>query len=133
MKSTPAWLFSVVTAVSVGPIASSQQINTSPMLRVGSAEGVIHLDGRLDEPAWTAADSIAALTQIEPNEAAAAAARTVVRVLMNGEVMIIGIRADYPAGIGIVSFARDRDADLSSEDHIRVVIDTYRDGRYGFV
>jgi hypothetical protein len=125
-------LFCMVTLVSLCGVASAQQ-TTTPMLRVGPVEGVIHLDGKLDEPAWTAADSIPALTQIEPKEGAAAAARTVVRVLMNEEVIIIGVRADYPAGIGVVSFARDRDAELSSEDHIRVVIDTYRDGRSGYV
>ncbi|MDQ3517535.1 MAG: carbohydrate binding family 9 domain-containing protein [Gemmatimonadota bacterium] len=104
-----------------------------PTLRAGTLLGHIQLDGVLDEPSWGAADSIENLTQIEPREGSVPAARTVVRVLASGREIIIGVRAEYPEGVGLVSFARQRDASLSSEDHIRVVLDTYRDGRSGYV
>jgi hypothetical protein len=104
-----------------------------PVLRIGALAGEFRLDGRLDDPAWTMADSIPNLTQIEPREGSVPAGRTVVRVLASAGHLIIGIRADYPDGVGLVSFARQRDASLSSEDHVRIVIDTYRDGRSGYV
>jgi hypothetical protein len=106
---------------------------TRPVLRVGSASTAIRLDGLLNEPAWETTDSIPDLTQIEPHEGSAPSGRTVVRVLADGDALIIGVRADYPTGVGLVSFARQRDASLSTEDHIRIVIDTYRDGRSGYV
>ena len=113
--------------------AFGQTDSVSVKLRVGGLSGEIRLDGMLDEPAWQATDSISNLTQTEPSEGATASARTVVRVVMDASAIVIGVRADYPAGIGIVSFARDRDATLDSEDHIRITLDTYLDGRSGYV
>ena len=104
-----------------------------PTLRVGRVTGTLRLDGRLDEPAWTTADSIADLTQTEPVEGGTPSGRTVVRVLGDGAGIVIGIRADDPEAERITAFARARDADLSSEDHVRIVLDTYLDGRSGYV
>ena len=102
-----------------------------PVLRAGA--GLVRVDGVLDEAAWATADSIFALRQTEPREGAPATARTVVRVVATEDALIIGARAEQPSGLPIVSFARDRDASLSNEDHIRVVLDTYLDGRSGYV
>lgn len=102
-----------------------------PQLRVAPISRDIRLDGRLDEPEWLSADSISNLTQIEPVEGAQPSGKTVVRVLASTDALIIGIRADDPAAI--TSFARERDADLSNQDHIRLVLDTYLDGRSGYV
>ncbi|MGQ0650213.1 MAG: DUF5916 domain-containing protein [Gemmatimonadaceae bacterium] len=104
-----------------------------PSLRVGVAPGAISLDGRLDEPAWATADSIPDLTQIEPTEGAPPTGRTVVRVLVDGGAIIVGVRADDPEPDRITSFSRQRDASLDNEDHIRLVLDTYLDGRSGYV
>lgn len=60
-------------------------------------------------------------------------ARTVVRVLATADAIVIGVRADYSEGVGIVSYARSRDAVLDNEDHIKIVLDTYRDRRSGYV
>lgn len=91
------------------------------------------LDGLLDEPAWSAADSIASLTEIEPREGRTPAGRTIVRVLVDERALVFGIRAENPPGVGLVAFARNRDAGLDSEDHIKIVLDTYLDGRSGYV
>jgi hypothetical protein len=60
-------------------------------------------------------------------------ARTVVRVVALEDAVVIGIRADDPQPARITSYARQRDASLGSEDHIKIVLDTYRDGRSGYV
>jgi hypothetical protein len=112
---------------------AAQGQQARPALRVGAVTGTISLDGRLDEPAWVATDSIAQLTQIEPNEGATAAGRTVVRVLADVNTIIVGVRADDPDPDLITGFARERDASLDNEDHIRLVLDTYLDGRSGYV
>jgi hypothetical protein len=104
-----------------------------PTLRVGRLTGSLRLDGRLDEPAWSAADSIADLTQTEPNEGATPSGRTVVRVLGDGTGIVIGVRADDPDASRMTAFSRARDADLSNEDHLKIVLDTYLDGRSGYV
>ncbi len=102
-------------------------------LRVGVFSGAIRVDGRLDELAWGIADSITDLVQVEPIEGGPPSGRTVVRVLANADEIIFGVRADDPEPSRLVSFARDRDAVLSNEDHIKIVLDTYRDGRSGYV
>ncbi len=104
-----------------------------PTLRIGSVTGALRLDGILDEPAWSTADSIADLIQIEPIEGKAATGRTVVRVLGGGGDLVIGILAFDPEPGRITSFSRARDASLTNEDHIRIVLDTYLDGRSGYV
>ena len=55
------------------------------------------------------------------------------RVLAAGDALLIGVRADDPEPHRITSFSRQRDASLDNEDHIRVVLDTYLDGRSGYV
>jgi hypothetical protein len=57
----------------------------------------------------------------------------VVRVLTTGAAIIIGVRADDPDPSRIVAYARQRDAILDNEDHIAIVLDTYLDGRSGYV
>lgn len=112
---------------------STYGVNARPALRAGPLSGALRLDGILDEPSWAAADSISGLTQIEPVAGGSPSGRTVVRVLATADAIIIGLRADYPDGVAPVSFARQRDAQLSSEDNVRIVLDTYLDGRSGYV
>ena len=128
LAALPPAAVSAQNPAAIGPVPMER-----PVLRVGMLTGDFRLDGRLDDAAWATADSIPDLTQIEPSEGAVPSARTVVRVLASGGELIVGIRAEYPDGVGLVSFARQRDASLSNEDHVRIVIDTYRDGRSGYV
>lgn len=109
----------------------SDSSTTRVVLRAGS--GTVRLDGLLGDAPWAAADSITAFTQTEPREGAPASARTVVKVLTSAEALTIGVRADQPPGVPIVAFARERDNSLSNEDHVRIVLDTYLDGRSGYV
>ena len=106
---------------------------TRPRLQVGVLRAAIRLDGLLDERDWSGTDSIANLIEVEPQEGASASARTVVRVLATGDALIFGIRADDPEPARIVSYARQRDALLDTEDHLKLVLDTYLDGRSGYV
>ncbi|HET7458749.1 MAG TPA: DUF5916 domain-containing protein [Gemmatimonadaceae bacterium] len=106
-----------------------------PVLRIGTASGAgaVRVDGRLDEPVWQSADSIADLTQVVPAERGVPSARTVVRVLVAGDAIVIGVRADDAEPSRLVSYARQRDAKLDAEDHVTIVLDTYLDGRSGYV
>ena len=134
-------MFVLASILTVRPVAahchvdsSSQSVRAAderPRLRASPAT-TIRLDGQLSEAAWATADSVE-LFQVEPREGAKATPRTVVRVLVTGDAVVVGIRADDPEPGRIVSFARQRDASLSSEDHMKIVLDTYRDGRSGYV
>lgn len=123
---------SVTLALVVGmPLAAQQPAR--PELRVTQIASDIRLDGLLNDPPWSSGDSIANLIQIDPVEGAPPIGRTVVRVLATADALIIGIRADDPDPTRITTFARERDANLSNEDHLRIVLDTYLDGRSGYV
>lgn len=108
-----------------------------PELRVGvlapEAAPAIRLDGRLDEAAWQAAPLVDGLTQVEPVEGAPPAFRTRVRVLADRTQLVFGIECDDPEPGAIVSYSVARDADLEGEDHVRLVLGTFQDGRTGYI
>ncbi len=104
-----------------------------PTLRAHVAAGAIRLDGRLSEQDWADAESITDLTTIEPEEGAAPAGRTVVKVLVTPGELIIGLACYDTNAAGIVAFSMARDAELKEEDHVVLVLDTFLDGRSGYV
>jgi hypothetical protein len=105
----------------------------TPTLRAAVTATDLRTDGRAAEPAWTLADSSDAFSQVEPNEGAPPSGRTVVRALVTTNALVFAIRCDYAPGVNVVTFARERDASLTNEDHVRLVLDTFRDGRSGYV
>jgi hypothetical protein len=119
-------------AQAVSSVPARDAASGRPVL-VAGAGSAIQLDGLMNEAAWDGADSITTLTQTEPREGSPASARTVVKVLATENAITIGVRAEQPPGVPVISFARARDASLNNEDHVRVVFDTYMDGRSGYV
>ncbi len=106
---------------------------TPPTLRVGALPDSVVIDGRLDEPAWAIAAVADAFAQTDPAEGAAASHRTVVRVLAGPHALVIGIVCEDADPSGVVSYSVRRDASLASEDHVRVVLGPFFDGRSGYV
>ena len=104
-----------------------------PTVRAFAAASEPKLDGRFDDDAWKRADSITSFLQIEPREGTAGSAFTVLRVLTTANALFVGIRNSAPANVAIVAFARDRDAAMANEDHVKIVLDSYLDGRSGYV
>src|SRR3989442_14445569 len=89
--------------------------------------------GRLDEPFWTTADSIDDFRQREPLEGASATERTVVKLAHDVEALYIAARC-YDSNIrGARASQLRRDADLSTDDNIRLLIDSFDDRRSAFV
>jgi hypothetical protein len=54
-------------------------------------------------------------------------------VLVNAREILFGIVAYGGPGIPITSFSKARDASLSDEDYIQIVIDGFQDGRSGYL
>lgn len=118
-------------AVLVSTAAVAQ--TSAPQLRAGTAPANLQIDGALDDVAWSMAEAIDSFTQTEPDEGAAATVRTIVRVLASSRGVAIGIVCDDPEPSDIVSFSVRRDAPLDSEDHVRIVLGPFMDGRSGYV
>ena len=115
------------------PSVALAQSTEAPRVRAGAITDTVTIDGTLSESAWTLAESIDTFTQSEPSEGAPSLARTTVRVLAGPNAVVIGIVCDDPDPAGIVSFSVRRDAPLTQEDHVRIVLGPFLDGRSGYV
>jgi Domain of unknown function (DUF5916) len=104
-----------------------------PSLRAGPLPADVRIDGRLSEAAWESSNSIDEFRQTDPVEGAPPSAHTVVRVLADARSIVIGIVCEDTDPAATVSFSVRRDAELESEDHIRIVIGPFADGRSGYV
>lgn len=105
-----------------------------PTLRAGRlGDEPLVLDGVLTEAAWAAAPVIEGLATVEPVQGGVSVARTEIRVLATNRELLIGIRCHDPDAARITSVSKARDASLGREDHVKVVLDTYLDGRTGYV
>jgi hypothetical protein len=93
----------------------------------------LSFDGRLTEPAWESADAVDDFRQTDPVEGAPPSARTRVQVLADSHALVIGIVCDQPDPADIVTFSVRRDAVLNAEDHVRIVLGPFADGRSGYV
>lgn len=123
----------IIAALGIGsPALVCAQDGSPPVLRAGSGAETVRVDGILREPAWSVAHTVDAFAQTDPREGAPPTFRTAVRVLAGRNAVIIGIVCDDDPD-GIVSFSVSRDAGLQSEDHIRIVLGPFRDGRSGYV
>jgi hypothetical protein len=112
---------------------SLAQTPPTPELRAAQLSTSVTVDGVLDEPVWETAEVAADFTQADPDEGARPSGSTRVRVLAGAKVLVIGIECDDPNPSGLVSFSKQRDAALQSEDHVRIVLGTFLDGRSGYV
>jgi len=125
----------------VGPVLRAQDANasaartgvTAAAYRVRRVPEPVRLDARLDEPAWSTADSIVDFRQREPLEGAPASERTVVRVIRDATHIYVGVTAYDRDMRNVRSAQLRRDADVSSDDNVTILIDSYRDRRGAFL
>ena len=114
-------------------VAASLAGAEPPTYRVHRTSDPVRLDAALFEAAWADADSIVDFRQREPAEGEAATERTVVKVIRDAERIYVAVRAYDRDAHGLRASQLRRDADLSSDDNITVLIDSYRDRRGAFL
>jgi hypothetical protein len=127
-----AWACAAMVLASARPGAVGQD-PAAPAVAAAPLGAGHSVDGRLDEPEWASAAVIDGFTQVDPRDGAPASARTVVRVLAGPKALVIGIDCDQPLDVRQVSFSVRRDAPLTQEDHVRLVLGPFMDGRSGYV
>lgn len=110
--------------------AKPDSLPTAAPPRVEEAQ--IRVDGRLDEPAWAGAALLGGFTQSRPAEGTPASERTEVRVFYTPHDLYIGIRAYAADPSRIRSTLPERDQ-ITSDDHVRILLDTFADQRRAFV
>ena len=95
-------------------------------------EGRISIDGRLDEPAWSAAVAYDGFVQRFPDEGAAPSEPTTVRVLFDDRILYLGVSCQdsHPE---LVQRPLGRRDNPPFGDSITVAIDSVHDGQNAFV
>ncbi len=133
----PAWAASPADPGDLGRGAKLQGGPPSKGLRAARAATPPVLDGRLDEPAWQAAEPATGFTREWPVKGEPAKQRTEVRVLYDDHFVYVGARMHHdPALEGgkavIVRRLHRRDQD-SQGDWFGVAFDSLHDGRTAFL
>jgi hypothetical protein len=115
-----------------GTSASARPARTLRTAQAVRATGPIHVDGKLDEPAWAAAEPTGDFTQSYPNTGSPATQRTEVRILYDDAALYVGVRAFDTHPDSIAAQLARRDVSGIYSDWIHVVVDTYHDRHNGF-
>lgn len=98
---------------------------------VARATSSIDIDGRMDEPAWAAARSIALPWEIEPRLNVDTELATDCRITFDDQNLYFGCRVSDPDPESIRAFLVDRD-ETEGQDEIGLVVDPFRDSRRAF-
>lgn len=127
------------TALASQP-SNSQQREANPAQYHGRKSVVaratseaIAVDGVLSEADWNKAQPSSGLTQKEPREGEASTETTEIRVLYSPTTLYIGVLCADSSPSGIIASERRRDGDLTGDDTITLVLDTYHDHRSAFL
>ena len=94
-------------------------------------DATITIDGRLDEPVWRRAALLTGFSEYQPADQRPSPDSTEVFVWYSPTAIYFGIRAYEPHGVVRATLA-DRD-NISADDNIEILLDTFHEGRRAFV
>ncbi len=104
-----------------------------PSFVAGQLVGDVKIDGVLNEPDWADAPVLDDFLTTVPVEKGEPSFPTLVRVIAGEKGLFIGVECKDPDPDKIVRFSKLRDADISEEDHIKLVLDPFLDGQSGYI
>ena len=122
-------------AVSVVDAAPQDPVVSEPARRsaaVTSVTGPIIVDGTLGEPVWASAPTIGDLIQRQPEPGLPPTERTAVRLLRDEDNLYIGVVAYDSEPARVIGTQMARDAALTADDRIEILLDTFGDQRSAF-
>jgi hypothetical protein len=102
-------------------------------LAAAHSEMLLRLDAKMLAAVWSTADSIADFRQREPLEGKPGSERTVVKVARDSDALYVAVRAYDSSPKQLCAGQLRRDADLTSDDNVTVLIDSYHDRRSAFL
>ena len=103
---------------------------TAQATRIDAREAPV-IDGDISDPVWRKAKPIDQFYEIDPQQGAVPAERTVVRVLYDENNLYFAIRADDPAPV--TARVKQRDGSIDSDDAVRIILDPDMTRRNGYV
>ena len=108
------------------------EVSPHDIVTVAAARGPMRLDALLADSIWRTADSITDFRQREPLEGALATQHTVVRIARDSIALYVAVRADDEEPSKIRATQLRRDADLTADDNVTIIIDSFHDRRSAF-
>jgi hypothetical protein len=96
------------------------------------ASDSIQVDGFLTDADWQSSPTIGELLQREPREGAPPSETTEVRLIFDDVNLYIGVICHDSNPNAIIATQMSRDADLSVDDRIELLLDTFLDRRHAF-
>ncbi len=125
-------LFLLVGRWGAAPVVAQMQERPSLEAVALPPDTALVFDGRLDESFWQQVAGSDTFAQQEPREGEAPTERTELRVVYDKNNLYIGVILYDSNPDGILSFQRQRDAALSTDDRFMWILDTYDDGRSAY-
>jgi uncharacterized protein DUF5916/cellulose/xylan binding protein with CBM9 domain len=106
-----------------------QETRRAEIKRINSQ---VTVDGNLDEAGWTEASTIGELVQREPKPGEKPTEQTEVRIIYDNANLYVGVMCYDSEPARVVATQMARDADLTSDDRIEILIDSFHDRRNAF-
>ncbi|MGH8636957.1 MAG: DUF5916 domain-containing protein, partial [Burkholderiales bacterium] len=120
---------------STAAAAFGQQIAVGPGARSAAVTATtvpITIDGVLDEPIWSSAPKIGELVQRQPASGDAPTEASDVTILYDRDHLYVGVVSHDSEPGRVIGTQMARDASLSSDDRVEILLDTFRDQRSAF-
>ncbi len=92
-----------------------------------------NIDGMIDEEEWQGAARLENFTILEPSEGLPESEKTLARVGYDSDNLYFGITCYDSDPKAIVASTQTRDTELTYEDTVEIVLDTWLDRRNGFI
>ena len=131
----PILLLSGLCALALAVPARAQEPGAAgerPQVRAVRTDTPPVIDGFLDDAAWSEAELLSPLTQVEPVEGARPSERTEIRFLYDAEALYVAIRAFDADPDGIIANQLARDGSLRDNDRVGLIFDTFLNHRTGY-
>ena len=127
------WLLAAfLSSALLGVMGGTAKGEERPRVTALRAVGPLRLDGILDEPDWESAPSIGNIRQREPHEGEMSTEPTAVKLLYDSQNLYVGVMCFDSDSKHVIATQMSRDADLSADDRIELLIDTFRDRHNAF-
>lgn len=112
--------------------ASNGTLTPLPALQAHRvAAGAVHLDGRLDEPAWDEAQTGWGFRRADPDRFAEASVKTTFKILYDDDALYVGIACWEDDAADVAAYLSRRD-EIQASDIVSVYLDPHRDRTTGY-
>jgi len=138
-----AALAPLALALTAGPLCSPAPAKDGARLGAVRTEAKLHVDGVLEEPAWTTAPVASDFTQRDPREGEPATEATEVRVVYDEDTLYVGVLALDREPDRVIARLLERDkvmeqgldnaARFTGDDVVALTLDPFHDHRNAFL